>query len=119
MPITLHLHDDTYIALSGAYEHKEAIKALGAYPDVQWHPSTGRWLLHAGLLDKLLDQMARYIMPPSVDFWLGYPLDPPVVARKPRKPTQRELMAKRALEKKAARHWGKQFVNAIREKEGI
>ena len=43
--ITLSHHDARYIALAGAYQHKDAIKALADYPDVQWHKESGAWLV--------------------------------------------------------------------------
>jgi hypothetical protein len=57
--ITLALHSETHIALRNSYQHKDAIKSLASYPDVQWGAEAKAWLLDVGLLEQALRDAGR------------------------------------------------------------
>ena len=103
--ITLALHSETHIALRNSYQHKDAIKALASYPDVQWSADAGAWLLDVGLLPKLYETLGAYIAPASPSFWMQCPLPTPIVAHKARR-TTRQIMAEKRINKEAASKWG-------------
>lgn len=70
--ITLHLQDKHYIALQSDYAHKDAIKALGEYPDRKWDGERRMWLLHLGLWPALVAALGLYLQG-SPEFWMGFP----------------------------------------------
>ena len=107
--ITLTLHSDTHIALRNSYQHKDAIKALASYPDVQWSADAGAWLIDVALLGKLYETLGAYIAPASVDFWCECPLyvQRPV---QPRRRTKREIMAQKRQQQEAAGKFGRAIV---------
>ena len=107
--ITLTLFDDTHIALRNAWPHKDAIKALASYPDVQWGPEAKAWLLDVGLLPKLYETLGDSIAPASPSFWLQCPLPTPIVAQ-PRRRTKREIMAQKRQDAEAAGRFGRAIV---------
>ncbi len=103
--ITLALHSDTHIALRNSYQHKDAIKSLASYPDVQWGPEAKAWLLDVALLPKLYETLGDSIAPASPSFWLACPLPTPIVAHKARR-TTRQIMAEKRQQQAAASKWG-------------
>ena len=107
--ITLALFDDTHIALRNAWPHKDAIKSLAAYPDVQWNGEAKAWLIDVGLLDKLYETLGDSIAPASPAFWLACPLPTPIVAHKARR-TTRQIMAEKRQEQAAAGKFGRAIV---------
>ena len=107
--ITLALHSETHIALRNSYQHKDAIKALASYPDVQWSADTGAWLLDVGLLNKLYETLGAYIAPASPSFWMQCPLPTPIVVQ-PRRRTKREIMQQKRQDAEAAGKFGRAIV---------
>ena len=107
--ITLALHNDTHIALRNSYQHKDAIKALASYPDIQWGADVKAWLLDVGLLNKLYETLGDSIAPASPAFWLACPLPTPIVAHKARR-TTREIMIEKRQQQEAAGKWGAAIV---------
>ena len=107
--ITLALFDDTHIALRNAWPHKDAIKQLAAYPDVQWNGEAKAWLLDVGLLNKLYETLGAYIAPASPSFWMQCPLPTPIVAQ-PRRRTKREIMQQKRQDAEAAGKFGRAIV---------
>jgi len=110
--ITLALHSETHIALRNSYQHKDAIKALASYPDVQWGPEAKAWLLDVGLLDKLYETLGDSIAPASPSFWMQCPLPTPIVAQ-PRRRTKREIMIEKRQEQEAAGKFGRAIVDLM------
>ena len=112
--IQLQLHDQTYIALTGdTYAHRDVIKALADYPEVKWDSGSRRWLIHAGLLDKLIYYLGEHVTG-SVDFWMGYPLEPVslVKARKlSRAQVEVERRKKAREDLKEAQRWGRMLTD--------
>ncbi len=116
--IQLLLHDETFIALANAFEHKDIIKLLADYPEVQWHAASKHWLIHVGLLDKLIAHLGEHLEA-SVDFWLGYPIiqpSTPKAAKVSWQAAQKEKQKKEYEDLKHAQRWGKQLAEVIREK---
>ncbi len=107
--ITLALHSDTHIALRNSYQHKDAIKSLASYPDVQWGPEAKAWLLDVALLPKLYETLGDSIAPASPSFWLACPLPTPIVAQ-PRRRTKREIMQQKRQDAEAAGKFGRAIV---------
>ena len=107
--ITLTLFDDTHIALRNAWPHKDAIKQLAAYPDVQWNGEAKAWLLDVGLLNKLYETLGAYIAPASPSFWMQCPLPTPIVVQ-PRRRTKREIMQQKRQDAEAAGKFGRAIV---------
>ncbi len=107
--ITLALHNETHIALRNSYAHKDAIKSLASYPDVQWSADAGAWLLHVGLLFKLYETLGVYIAPAAPSFWMQCPLPAPIVVQ-PRRRTKREIMAQKRQQQEAAGKFGRAIV---------
>ena len=103
--ITLALHSDTHIALRNSYQHKDAIKSLASYPDVQWGAETKAWLIDVGLLNKLYETLGVYIAPAAPSFWMQCPLPAPIVAHKARR-TTRQIMAEKRQQQAAAGRFG-------------
>ncbi len=99
--IRLALHNATHIALESDYRHKDEIKALAPYPDVQWDSAAHRWLMHVGMLPKLYEYLGDSIAPASPDFWMECPLYMPGAARKRRR-SKREIVVQRKQEQQAA-----------------
>ena len=110
--ITLALHSETHIALRNSYQHKDAIKALASYPDVQWSADAGAWLLDVGLLNKLYETLGAYIAPASPSFWLACPLPTPIVAHKARR-TTRQIMIEKRQQQAAAGKFGRAIVELM------
>ena len=110
--ITLALHNETHIALRNSYQHKDSIKALASYPDVQWGPDAKAWLLDVGLLGKLYETLGDSIAPASPSFWLACPLPTPIVAHKARR-TTRQIMAEKRQEQAAAGKFGRAIVDLM------
>jgi hypothetical protein len=69
--------------------HKDAIKALASYPDMQWGADAKAWLLDVGLLNKLYETLGDSIAPASPSFWMQCPLPTPIVAHKARRTNAR------------------------------
>ena len=115
--ITLALHSETHIALRNSYQHKDAIKALASYPDVQWGPDAKAWLLDVALLHKLYDTLGDSIAPASVDFWCECPLyvQRPV---QPRRRTKREIMQHKRQDAEAAGRFGRVIVEMMHKEVG-
>ena len=107
--ITLALHSETHIALRNSYQHKDAIKALASYPDIQWGADAKAWLLDVGLLGKLYETLGAYIAPASPSFWMQCPLPTPIVAQ-PRRRTKREIMQQKRQDAEAAGKFGRAIV---------
>jgi hypothetical protein len=107
--ITLALHSDTHIALRNSYQHKDAIKALASYPDVQWGGDVKAWLIDVGLLPKLYETLGDSIAPASPSFWMQCPLPTPIVAHKARR-TTRQIMAEKRQQQAAAGKFGRAIV---------
>ena len=101
--ITLALFDDTHIALRNAWPHKDAIKALAGYPDVQWNGEAKAWLIDVGLIDKLYTYLGDSIAPASVSFWCECPL--PTQATHRRR-TKAQIMAQKRIKQQAAAQVG-------------
>ena len=112
--ITLALHNETHIALRNSYQHKDAIKALASYPDVQWGAEAKAWLLDVGLLDKLYETLGDSIAPASPAFWLACPLPTPIVAHKARR-TTRQIMIEKRQQQAAAGRFGRAVVALMHE----
>ena len=112
--ITLALFDDTHIALRNAWPHKDAIKQLAAYPDVQWNGEAKAWLIDVGLLDKLYTYLGDSIAPASPAFWCECPL--PTQATHRRR-TKQQIMAQKRKAQDAASHLGKLIVELKHEEE--
>ena len=110
--ITLALFDDTHIALRNAWPHKDAIKQLAAYPDVQWNGEAKAWLIDVGLLDKLYTYLGDSIAPASPAFWLACPLPTPIVAHKARR-TTRQIMIEKRQQQAAAGRFGRAIVDLM------
>ena len=108
--ITLTLFDDTHIALRNAWPHKDAIKSLAAYPDVQWNGEAKAWLLDVGLLDKLYTYLGDAIAPASPAFWCECPLPMPAAHRRR---TKQQIMAQKRKDAEAAGHFGRLLVEAM------
>ena len=111
--ITLALFDDTHIALRNAWPHKDTIKSLAAYPDVQWNGEAKAWLLDVGLLDKLYTYLGDAIAPASVSFWCECPLPTQATYRRR---TKAQIMAEKRINKEAAGVVGSAIVE---NKEGM
>ena len=111
--ITLTLFNETHIALRNAWPHKDAIKALAGYPDVQWNGEAKAWLLDVGLLDKLYTYLGVAIAPASVAFWCECPL--PTQATHRRR-TKQQIMAQKRKAQDAASVVGSAIVE---NKEGM
>ena len=111
--ITLSHHDARYIALAGAYQHKDAIKALADYPDVQWHKESGAWLVDNRLWDELAQMLGPWLAPASVSFWMEFtPYErPPVLRRK----TNQEILIEKKREQAAAGRFGRAVVGLMHE----
>ena len=77
--ITISHHDARYIAIEGAYSHKDAIKALAPYPDVQWSAEAHVWLVRNEMWEHVVRALGPYIAPLPVDFFMEYPDAAPVV----------------------------------------
>ena len=107
--ITLTLFSDTHIALRNSYQHKDAIKALASYPDVQWSAGAGAWLIDVALLFKLYETLGAYIAPAAPSFWMQCPLPTPIVAQ-PRRRTKREIMQQKRQDAEAAGKFGRAIV---------
>jgi len=107
--ITLALHSETHIALRNSYQHKDAIKALASYPDVQWGAEAKAWLIDVGLMEKLYETLGDSIAPASPSFWMQCPLPTPIVAHKARR-TTRQIMIEKRQEQAAASKWGAAIV---------
>ena len=107
--ITLALFNETHIALRNAWQHKDAIKALAPYPDVQWNGEAKAWLLDVGLLNKLYETLGAYIAPASPSFWMQCPLPTPIVVHKARR-TTRQIMIQKRQQQEAASKWGAAIV---------
>ena len=101
--ITLTLHSDTHIALRNAWPHKDAIKQLAAYPDVQWNGEAKAWLIDVGLLDKLYTYLGDAIAPASVAFWCECPLPTQATYRRR---TKQQIMAEKRIKQQAAAEVG-------------
>ena len=101
--ITLALFDDTHIALRNAWPHKDAIKALAPYPDVQWNGEAKAWLIDVGLIDKLYTYLGDAIAPASVAFWCECPLPLPAAHRRRSK---QQIMAQKRVKQQAAAEVG-------------
>ena len=110
--ITLALHSETHIALRNSYQHKDAIKALASYPDIQWGADVKAWLLDVGLLHKLYETLGDSIAPASPSFWLACPLPTPIVAHKARR-TTRQIMAEKRQQQAAAGRFGRALVDLM------
>ena len=113
--ITLTLHSDTHIALRNSYQHKDAIKALASYPDVQWGAEAKAWLIDVALLFKLYETLGDSIAPASPSFWMQCPLPTPIVAHKARR-TKQQIMIEKRINKEAASVVGSAIVG---NKEGM
>jgi hypothetical protein len=111
--ITLHLQDKHYIALQSDYAHKDAIKALAPYPDVQFCAEARAWLVHVALLDKLYFYLGDAIAPASPSFWLVCPLYAPQPAAARRRSKQ-QIMAEKREQQAAATKWGTAIVEMKR-----
>ncbi len=107
--ITLALHSETHIALRNSYQHKDAIKALASYPDVQWGAEAKAWLIDVALLFKLYETLGAYIAPASPSFWMQCPLPTPIVVQ-PRRRTKREIMQQKRQDAEAAGKFGRAIV---------
>ena len=101
--ITLALFNDTHIALRNAWPHKDTIKSLAAYPDVQWNGEAKAWLLDVGLLDKLYTYLGDAIAPASVAFWCECPLPTQATYRRR---TKQQIMAEKRIKQQAAAEVG-------------
>ena len=101
--ITLTLFDETHIALRNAWPHKDAIKALAPYPDVQWNGEAKAWLIDVGLLDKLFTYLGDSIAPASVAFWCECPLPTQATYRRR---TKAQIMAQKRIKQQAAAEVG-------------
>jgi hypothetical protein len=101
--ITLALHNETHIALRNSYQHKDAIKALASYPDVQWSGDVKAWLIDVGLLDKLYDTLGDSIAPASPAFWCECPLPTQATYRRR---TKQQIMAQKRIKQQAAAQVG-------------
>ena len=112
--ITLTLFDDTHIALRNAWPHKDAIKSLAAYPDVQWNGEAKAWLIDVGLLDKLYTYLGDAIAPASVSFWCECPLPLPATHRRR---TKAQIMAQKRIKQQAAGHLGRLIVELKHQEE--
>jgi len=110
--ITLALHSETHIALRNSYAHKDAIKSLASYPDVQWGPEAKAWLLDVALLLKLYETLGDSIAPASPSFWMQCPLPTPIVAHKARR-TTRQIMAEKRQQQEAAGKFGRAIVDLM------
>ena len=110
--ITLTLHSDTHIALRNSYQHKDAIKSLAGYPDVQWSADVKAWLLDVALLHKLYETLGDSIAPASPAFWLACPLPTPIVAHKARR-TTRQIMIEKRQQQAAAGRFGRAIVDLM------
>ncbi len=111
--ITLHLHDETHISLQSDFRHKDAIKALAGYPDVQWNGEAKAWLIDVGLLDKLYTYLGDSIAPASPAFWCECPLPTQATYRRR---TKAQIMAEKRINKEAAGVVGSAIVG---NKEGM
>jgi hypothetical protein len=114
--ITLALHSETHIALRNSYQHKDAIKALASYPDVQWSADAGAWLIDVALLPKLYETLGDSIAPASPAFWLACPLPTPIVAHKARR-TKQQIMAEKRQQQAAAGRFGRAIVELMHRGE--
>ena len=101
--ITLTLFNDTHIALRNAWPHKDAIKQLAAYPDVQWNGEAKAWLLDVGLIDKLYTYLGDSIAPASPAFWCECPLPTQATYRRRSK---QQIMAQKRIKQQAAAQVG-------------
>ena len=115
--ITLALFNETHIALHGAYEQRDAIKALAPPPDVRWCAEAKAWLMHVALLDKLFFYLGDAIAPASVDFWCTCPVYAPTPAQ-PRRRSTREIMAEKQVEHAAAGRFGATIVEYMHKESG-
>lgn len=61
------------IEVQAPFQHREAIKALGAYPDVKWNAERKVWSIDARLYDKLARSMGQEFAPLTYDFFCGLP----------------------------------------------
>ena len=111
--ITLALFDDTHVALRNAWPHKDAIKQLAAYPDVQWNGEAKAWLIDVGLLDKLYTYLGDAIAPASVAFWCECPLPTQATYRRRSK---QQIMADKRIKQQAAAQVGRAIVES---REGL
>ena len=116
--ITLHLHDETHISLQSDFRHKDAIKALGPWPDIQWHPELRRWLVDVRLLGALYDALGGQIAPASPEFWMTLPLPKPLPKARARRRTTRQIMQQRREEQAAAAQWGEAIVELMHKEAG-
>ena len=110
--ITLALHNETHIALRNSYQHKDAIKALASYPDVQWGAEAKAWLIDVALLFKLYETLGAYIAPASPSFWMQCPLPTPIVAHKARR-TKQQIMIEKRQQQEAAGKFGRAIVELM------
>ena len=111
--ITISHFDARYIALRNCYEHRDAIKLLADYPDVQWHKATGAWLVDNRLFDQLAEVLGPWLAPATVSFWMEFtPYEPPV-----RRRTKREILVEKKREQAAAGRFGRAIVE-LAHKEG-
>lgn len=111
--IPVHYHDDRYIAMGNAYAYKERIKALAqGEGDVKYHAATKRWLVHYGLWDALVEELGEHLVL-TVEAACRMPVSAPK-----RRKGRREQQIDQVTEKKAIRHWGKQFSQMAKEKRG-
>lgn len=108
--ITLHLFDETYIALRGCYEHKETLKTIASQPDLLWSAEAGAWLLDVALMDRLYLYLGDYIAPASVAFWCECPLPTQATYRRR---TKQQIMAQKRKDAEAAGHFGRLLVEAM------
>lgn len=114
--IELRHHDPQYIALRNCYQHRAAIKALGDYPDVQWHPATQAWLVDNRLWDDLVAVLGKWFGPAPVSFWMEFtPYTPP--ASTPRRRSKRQIMTQKRIEQQAASRYGQAYVDQMHRKD--
>jgi hypothetical protein len=109
--IQLSHHDARYIALHGAYQHKDAIKALADYPDVQWHKESGAWLVDNRLWPEIAEMLGPWLASASVSFWMDFTVyEPPA---KQQRRTKQQIMAQKAKDKQAAGRVGRAVVEMM------
>ena len=94
--ITLYPYDKHYIALQSDYAHKDAIKALGEYPDRKWDAERRMWLLHIGLWAALVRALGPHLQG-SPEFWMGFPEAKQSKPKRQRRRTYQERAEEREM----------------------
>lgn len=61
------------ITVRSEYKHRDAIKALAAWPDVKWLPERKVWSIDARLYDKLAGACGADFAPLTMEFLAALP----------------------------------------------